>query len=93
MPNAPHSEKTLARLALAQASLKDGRVLKGRRDTTRGYPGAKASWSDAMEKYESCASLVMTPEQTAKSASLIRRITTLNSIRELTRELRVGKDK
>ena len=78
---------------IVEVFLKDGRVLKGRRDTTRGYPGAKASWSDAMEKYESCASLVMTPEQTAKSASLIRRITTLNSIRELTRELRVGKDK
>lgn len=78
---------------IVEVYLKDGRVLKGRRDTTRGYPGAKASWNDAMEKCESCASLVMTPEQTAKSASLIRRITTLVSIRELTRELRVGKDK
>ena len=69
--------------------LKDGRVLKGGRDTTRGYPGAKASWQDAMEKYESCASLVMTAEQIARSSKLIRQVRDLKSIRELTGAFRI----
>lgn len=66
---------------------KDGRVMKGRRDTTRGYPGAKASWDDVMEKFESCASIVLSAPQRRRAAELIRRVTELNHIRELTEAL------
>lgn len=74
---------------IVEIFLKDGRVLKGRRDTTRGYPGAKASWQDAMEKYESCASTVMSPEQVIRSAKLVRSMAELKNVRELTAAFQV----
>jgi 2-methylcitrate dehydratase PrpD len=74
---------------IVEILLKDGRVLKGRRDTTRGFPGAKAGWEDAKEKYESCASVRMSPQQAARSAAIIRRVAELKNIRELTAELQV----
>jgi 2-methylcitrate dehydratase PrpD len=74
---------------IVEIVLKNGQVLKGGRDTTRGYPGAKATWHDAMEKYQSCASLVMSEAQIARSSALVRQVEDLESIRELTHAFRI----
>lgn len=67
--------------------LKDGTVISGRRDTTKGYPGAKAGWSDVLEKYNACASLALSDDRVRNSADLIRRVADLDSVSELTAAL------
>jgi 2-methylcitrate dehydratase PrpD len=67
--------------------LKNGKSITGGRHTTRGYPGSPVVWNDAMEKYNDCASLVMSEKQMAKAADLIRNITKLDKISDLTAAL------
>lgn len=67
-----------------EITLKDGRVLRGARDTTPGYPGTKVTWEDLSRKFFDCASLVLPKERITAAAGMVKDITRLKNVRELT---------
>lgn len=67
-----------------EITTKDGRVYKGARDTTRGYPGTTVTWGDIHQKFTDCASLVLPKDKVAAAADMVRNISQLKRVRDLT---------
>jgi 2-methylcitrate dehydratase PrpD len=63
---------------------KDGRVFNGARDTTRGYPGMRVTWDDINGKFLDCASLVMSNDNAKATADMVRHLTDVKSVKQLT---------
>lgn len=67
-----------------EITTRDGRVYKGARDTTRGFPGTAVTWDDIEQKFTDCASLVLSNDKIAGVAEMVRSISQLRSVRDLT---------
>lgn len=68
-------------------TLSDGRVLRGERHTTKGYPGAPPTWQDVVDKYAECAEGILSADQTQRTVAMVGEIERLADVRRLVAEL------
>ena len=66
-----------------EITTKDGRKFDGARDTTKGFPGTRVSWTDMLEKFNACASEILADSKAKEVAETVRGIAELKSVRQL----------
>lgn len=69
--------------------LKSGKVLNKHCLHAKGWPERPASWEDLCGKYEECTEKIFSKAQVTESISMIRNLTELPCVRDLTRALTI----
>jgi 2-methylcitrate dehydratase PrpD len=70
--------------------LKDGRVIEGRYDFTRGHPEKPMNWTELGEKFYDCASLVLPRKNAENAMEFVARLEQQPSLSPLLRALAKG---
>jgi 2-methylcitrate dehydratase PrpD len=74
---------------IVEIRCKDGKIISGRRDTTKGYPGTETTWDDLAKKYKACAIEVLSPEAVDLSLEGIESLESCSDIGKLLKQFRV----
>jgi 2-methylcitrate dehydratase PrpD len=67
--------------------LKNGKIIEGRNDVSRGHPQKPMSWTELCEKFRDCARLVLSGTGTEEAIQLVARLEQLKNLNPLLRAL------